>query len=167
MIIINGTVRTQSLSKEVCILLEDYIIRNYPEISPKIFELYQYRNIGSEYLNGDPWFNPEYWKDSEMIILVLGSYYTLPPPIFLNWLMLLSKEEMHCVFNGKQVFIVSCQDGQNLNEIPVQNARQLLQKVFHYNGIEGRVCTKFVMLKKEQIDDSRLFNCISEYLPVL
>lgn len=166
MIIINGTVRAASLSKDVCIQIEDYILKNYSTISPKIFELYEYRNIGSEYLQGDHRFNPEYWQHSEMIVLVLGSYYTYPPPIFLNWLMLLTKEQMQCVFKGKQVFIVSCQDG-NLNEIPVQNTRQLLQKVFHYNEIEGKVCTKFAMIKKEQINDSRLLECLSEYLPAL
>ena len=77
--------------------------------------------------------------------------------------MELSNEQIKTAFEDKKIFIVSVQSGENLNEIPVQNLRQLFQKIFDYNEINSRVCTKHAMVKSDR-DYPRMLEYINDYL---
>lgn len=155
MILFNATVRNNSLANETL----DYLLAEYPEAVP--FELYEHTGISREYLSGDPDFDEFLWRDHNFMILISSSYYNFPPAVFLNWLCKLSREQVQVAFQGKKILLVSCQGGENLNELPVSNLRQLFQKVWDYNDVKGEVCVKHAMIN--HIPDPRLLHLIKFY----
>jgi len=151
MLIIQGTIRESSLASDV----SNYLLQEFPKA--ELLTLENYKQITPQYLQGSPGLGVD-WTLHDFYVFVISSYYNFPPPVFLNWLFQLSRQEVQDIFNGKKIFIVSVQGGQNLNELPVHNIRQLFQKIWDFNDIDSYACIKHAMLSS--VPDPRLLHLL-------
>lgn len=149
MIIFNCTTRNESMTSKVVDSIKDLGI---------VLDFYKYLHIISRnMLCGS--LSLEYElavKDNtEYIVLVMPSYYNFPSPIFLDWIMGLNADSINQFFGGRNIYLVSVQNG-NLNELPVHNVRQLLQKVFDYNNTNAYIYRKHCIVNSDTDTWNRL-----------
>ena len=157
MLIINGTRRKDSLSSKIV----DYIMSKFSDKVKSVYTMKYNSFIPDTYLSGTD-ENLKY--DHKSVVLVLASYYVMPPAAFLNWINRLSQTQLMDLFADKTVFIISAQGEGNLNEVPVNIIRTLLIKIFDYNNIEARICIKHCMVNSANIEDGRIDTLLSKYI---
>ena len=157
MLLINGTSRHNSLASKVV----DYLKRNYSESIKEYLSLERFRVIPNEYLQG----TGEYLGfGHKAVILILSSYYVMPPALFLNWINQLDQNQLIDLFADKTVFIISTQGEGNLNEVPVNVIRTLLVKILDFNNIEAKICIKHAMVNDTNIEDGRIEMLLKKYI---
>ena len=144
MIIFNCTTRNESMTSKVVDSIKDLGIVIDFKKSLHILS----RNMLCGKLSLD--FELALKSSTGAIVLVMPSYYNFPSPIFLDWIMSLNAENINQFFGGRNIYLVSVQNG-NLNELPIHNVRQLLQKVFDYNNTPSFIYRKHCMVN-ENID---------------
>lgn len=149
MIIFNCTTREDSMTAKVVDSIKDLGI---------VLDFYKTRHIlGRNMLCGKLSEDQEAAINSTKgpIVLVMPSYYNFPSPIFLDWIMGLDMDSIKRFFGERTLYLVSVQNG-NLNELPVHNVRQLLQKVFDYNNTPAFVYTKHCIVNENRDTWQRL-----------
>lgn len=157
MLIINGTIRKDSTASKI----QDYVLHKFANKIKFVLNLFDWKSIPEEYLKGT---GSNYLFDHKSVILILSSYYVMPPAAFLNWLNQLDVRELNELLADKTVFIISAQAEGNLNEVPVNIIRTLLLKVFDYNNIEARICIKHCMVNEGNINDGRIDRLLEKYI---
>ena len=155
MIIFNCTTRNDSMTSKVVDSIKDL---------GNVLDFYKYLHIISRnMLCGS--LSLEYElavKDNiEPIVIVMPSYYNFPSPIFLDWIMGLNRDSINQFFGGRNIYLVSVQNG-NLNELPIHNVRQLLQKVFDYNNTNAYIYRKHCMVNENTDSWNRLRGQLSQ-----
>ena len=155
MIIFNCTTRTDSMTSKVVDSIKDLGF---------ILDFHKTRHIlGRNMLCGKISFDQEAAITSSTgpIVLVMPSYYNFPSPIFLEWIMGLNRDSINQFFGGRNIYLVSVQNG-NLNELPIHNVRQLLQKVFDYNNTNAYIYRKHCMVNENTDSWNRLRGQLSQ-----
>jgi hypothetical protein len=156
MLIINGTIRNASTASKI----QDYVLHKFRDKIKFVLNLFNWKSIPDEYLKGT---GESYLFGHNAVVLILSSYYVMPPAAFLNWLNQLDSRELIELFADKTVFIISAQAEGNLNEVPVNIIRTLLLKVFDYNNIEAKICIKHCMVNEGNLNDGRIDMLLNKY----
>ena len=73
----------------------------------------------------------------------------------------LNRDSINQFFGGRNIYLVSVQNG-NLNELPIHNVRQLLQKVFDYNNTNAYIYRKHCMVNENTDSWNRLRGQLSQ-----
>lgn len=156
MLIINGTIRKDSLASKV----QAYVSDKFANKIKFALTLFDWNTVPEEYLKGT---GESYLFGHNAVILILSSYYVMPPAIFLNWLNQLDQRELIELFADKTVFIISTQGEGNLNEVPVNVIRTLILKMLDFNNIEAKVCIKHCMVNESNLLDGRIDRLLEKY----
>ncbi|MCC6818136.1 MAG: hypothetical protein IT245_04530 [Bacteroidia bacterium] len=157
MLLIQGTIRENSLASKVF----DYVKSICGSKIKASLTLEKFNTIPTTYLSGT---DELYLFGHKAVILILSSYYVMPPALFLNWLNQLNQKQLIDIFADKTVFIISTQGEGNLNEVPVNIIRTLLIKMFDFNDIEAKICIKHAMVNKDNLNDGRIDRLIEKYI---
>ena len=152
--VINGSIRKGSQTNEICTAIQNVIECSY-------FELNEFKEISTNYLEGDSRIDKMNLQDLSTLVLVIPSYYVLPSPIFLNFINLMNERQIKEIFSEKTIYIVSVQDGDNLNEIHVDSIRRFFNKIFHFHKISTcKICTDFCMVNRKVNSRVRMIESI-------